>query len=78
MSSDAEMETSGDEPGVLTRTYRSVSPRYESHGDAAMDSIGWAIFLGLLVLLVPLLPFLAIVWVLEKAVGAVARQRGNE
>jgi hypothetical protein len=78
MSSDTELETSGDESGVLTRAYRSVSPRYESHGDAAMDSIGWAMFLGLLVLLVPLLPFLVIVWLLEKAVGAVARQRGSE
>jgi hypothetical protein len=77
MSSDAPAKT-GDDTGVLTKAYRSVSPRYESRGNAEMDSIGWAVFLGILVLLVPLLPFLAVVWVLERAVGAVAGRRGGD
>jgi hypothetical protein len=77
MSSDAPAKAD-DDTGVLTKAYRSVSPRYESRGNAEMDSVGWAVFLGILVLLVPLLPFLAVVWVLEKAVGAVAGRRGGD
>jgi hypothetical protein len=77
MSSDAPVKAD-DDTGVLTKAYRSVSPRYESRGNAEMDSVGWAVFLGILVLLVPLLPFLAVVWVLEKAVGAVAGRRGGD
>jgi hypothetical protein len=77
MSSDAPAKTD-DDPGVLTKAYRSVSPRYESRGNAEMDSIGWAMFLGILVLLLPLLPFLVLVWLLEKAVGAVAGRRGGD
>lgn len=78
MSSDESAKTDSNDPGVLTRAYRSVSPRYESRGNAEMDSIGWAMFLGILVLLVPLLPFLVVVWILEKAVGAVANRRGGD
>jgi hypothetical protein len=80
MSSDTatDVTTTDDEPSVLTKAYRSVSPRYESHGDAEMDSIGWAMFLGMLVLLVPLLPFLLLVWVLGKVIDMAAeRQRSD-
>jgi len=31
-----------------------------------MDIIGWSLFLGLVVLLVPLLPFIVIVWLISK------------
>jgi hypothetical protein len=31
-----------------------------------MDVFGWGMFLGLLVLLVPLLPFIIIVWAISK------------
>jgi hypothetical protein len=78
MSTESSVETSGDDAGVLTKAYRSVSPRYESHEDAGMDAIGWTIFLGILVLLVPLLPFLVVVWVLQKLIGAVAGRRGGD
>lgn len=77
MSSDSELQAA-DETGVLTKAYRSVSPRYTSRGNAEMDSIGWAMFLGMLVLLVPLLPFLVIVWVLERGIRAVAGRRGGD
>lgn len=39
-----------------------------------MSTIGFSIFLGLLVLLVPLLPFILIVWLLTKAFGAAKRR----
>lgn len=62
MSQSAET----DEPGVLTRAYRTVTPEYVWREDVEMDVIGWSIFLGIVVLLVPLLPFLVIVWLVGK------------
>ncbi|WP_396610728.1 hypothetical protein ACH9L7_10885 [Haloferax sp. S1W] len=41
-----------------------------------MDSVGWAMFLILAVLLVPLLPFFVIAYVLSKAFGYLSEQRG--
>jgi len=61
-----------DTPALPTRVLGTVGPGYRDRPDAEMDTIGWAIFLGLLVLLVPLLPFLVIVWVVSKVVEAVA------
>jgi hypothetical protein len=64
------MSEEQDSPGALTRAYRTVSPGYEGHPDVEMSTIGWAIFLGLVVLLVPLLPFLVLVWVIGKVLDA--------
>ncbi|WP_136590738.1 DUF7535 family protein [Salinigranum halophilum] len=77
MSTDADIQPA-DDAGVLKKTYRSVSPRYTSHPNTEMDSIGWAMFLGMLVLLVPLLPFLVIVWVLERGIRALSGVRGRD
>lgn len=77
MSTGSDIQPA-DDPGVLTKAYRSVSPRYTSHSDAEMDSIGWAIFLGMLVLLLPLLPILVLVWVLERGINALAGRRGSD
>lgn len=77
-NTNAGVEANDDDAGVLRSAYRSVSPRYESHGDIAMDSIGWAVFLGILVLLVPLLPLLFVVWALEKLVSGVAGRNAGE
>lgn len=40
-----------------------------------MDVIGWSIFLGLLVLLVPMLPFLVIGFLISKVVAVIDRMR---
>lgn len=77
MSTDSDIQPA-DDPGALTKAYRSVSPRYTSRSNAEMDSIGWAMFLGVLVLLVPLLPLLVIVWALERGISAVAGRRGSD
>lgn len=78
MSADSDTDVrQADDAGVLTRAYRSVSPPYQSRGNVEMDSIGWAMFLGMLVLFVPLLPFLVIVWVLERGIRALASVRGR-
>ncbi|MFB6107199.1 MAG: hypothetical protein ABEJ70_09525 [Halobacteriaceae archaeon] len=57
---------------VHRRVVRTVTPPYRSRPDEEMNAIGLAYLLGLLVLLVPLLPFLVIVWAISKVVDAVA------
>lgn len=66
-----------EEPGKLTQAYRTVSPGYKSHPDAEMDTIGWAVFLGMVVLFLPLLPFVVLVWLLSKMLEFLAAQRGD-
>ena len=60
-----------EEPSTAKKVYRTVTPEYFGRPDTEMTVIGIAYFLGLLVLLVPLLPFIAIVWVFGKVVEAV-------
>ncbi|WP_324665889.1 DUF7535 family protein [Haloarcula sediminis] len=48
-------------PGPL----RTVTPPSGTHPDAQMDAIGWVILLGLLVLLLPVLPILVVVWLIN-------------
>ncbi|SFR35316.1 DUF7535 family protein [Halogeometricum limi] len=66
-----------ESPSALTRAYRTVTPGYRSHPDAEMNSIGWAMFLGLLALLLPLLPFIIVTWVVSKIVEFFAAQTRN-
>ncbi|WP_411965318.1 hypothetical protein [Haloferax sp. YSMS24] len=59
------------------KAYRTVTPRTGMRPDMEMDSIGWVIFLILVMLLVPLLPFIAIVYVVSKVFEYLASQRGT-
>lgn len=69
-------ENESSAPGdPVTRAYRSVSTRYGPHGDAEMNAVGWALFLGIVFLLFPLLPIIVVVWLVSKAVGAVASRQ---
>jgi len=68
----------GDAPGLPTRIVRTVTPGYRGRPDVEMDSVGWAIALGMVVLLVPLLPFLVIVWALSKLFEALAPDFGAD
>ncbi|UPM41889.1 DUF7535 family protein [Halocatena salina] len=56
MSTDEENQTS----------VPTVTPEYFGRPDREMDVIGWIIFLGLIVLLVPLSPFLILIWVVGR------------
>lgn len=60
----------GDDPTMPKRVIRTVTPPYRGRRDTEMSVIGWGYFLGLIVLLVPLLPFIVIVWLLSKAMEA--------
>lgn len=60
-----------DEPGVLKRTYRTVTPGYRGREDVEMNAIGWGLLLGLVLILIPLAPFIVIVWFVGKMLDAV-------
>lgn len=66
--SDSEDESTPKE--VL----RTVTPPYRGRPNIEMSTIGVTIFLGLLVLLVPLLPFILIIWLFTKVFGATKRR----
>lgn len=71
MSTDidtAKEPAEGEDPGLVTKVYRTVTPGYTSHEDDEMNTIGWAVFLGMLVLLFPLLPFILVVWGVTKVI----------
>ncbi|KYH27122.1 hypothetical protein HAPAU_10120 [Halalkalicoccus paucihalophilus] len=55
---------------TVKKTLRTVTPYYRGRSDGEMNLIGVTYFLVLLVVLVPLLPFVLIVWVLSKVFEA--------
>lgn len=61
---------------VPRKVLRTVTPGYRGHESS--DAGGWAMFLALLVLVVPLLPFVALVWLLSKGFEALAGRAGGE
>ena len=67
------MSDEPDDPGMLKKAYRTVSPRYQGRGDVEMNAIGWAIFLGMLAIIIPLLPFIFILWLVGKVLDATGR-----
>ncbi|MFC7075307.1 DUF7535 family protein [Haloarcula halophila] len=69
MADDASTDAEATE-SILPAPIRSVTPLTGTHHDWEMDVFGWGMFLGLAVLLVPLLPFLVIVWLISKVTEA--------
>lgn len=67
MSESAETE----DPGVLTRAYRTVTPGYRGRDDVEMNLVGWGLLLGVVLILVPLLPFIIVVWAVRKVLDIV-------
>lgn len=68
------MSDSEEDASALPEPIRTVTDVVDFRPDAEMDAIGWSIGLGLLILLVPLLPFIAIVWLLSKLFERAARR----
>ncbi|WP_321112722.1 DUF7535 family protein [Halorussus salinisoli] len=61
-------------PEPAKKVVRTVTPSYRGRPDAEMTTIGIAYGLGLVVLLIPLLPFIVVVWILSKITGYFARK----
>lgn len=65
---------SSDDESALQEAMRTVTPEYFGRPDREMDAIGWGIFLGMVILLIPLLPFMIIVWVIAQLTGHADRR----
>ncbi|MFC6726879.1 hypothetical protein ACFQE1_21380 [Halobium palmae] len=68
----------GSDPGLVTKAYRTVTPGYRSREDTEMHAVGLAYFLVLAVLLVPLLPFVLIIWAVTRLIEYVASLPGGD
>lgn len=68
--SDAESGEPMLEPAKAV--YRTLGKPFRARGDAEMNAIGWTIFLGMAILLLPLLPFIVLIWLITKVLDAVA------
>ena len=66
--------SSDEESGGLSERLRTVTPDVGMHRNMEMDAIGWGIFAGLVVVMLPLLPVLVVVWVLMKLFGRAGRR----
>lgn len=54
---------SQEEPG---RVIRTVTAPYRSRADSEMSIVGLLLGLGMVIVLIPLLPFILVIWVLSK------------
>lgn len=66
-----------DDESTVKKVVRTVTPPFRGRPDQEMNVIGVTYFLLLLILLVPLLPFVLIIWLLTKLFGAVKRRRSS-
>ena len=57
---------------LLPTPLRTVTPPSRTHRDSGMDMIGWVILAGMLIILLPVLPFVLAVWLLAKVTDALA------
>lgn len=62
--------SSDESPSTIKKVYRTVTPGVSEQENVEMDIFGWTIFLGVLFFLLPLLPFILIVWVITKLLDA--------
>ncbi|WP_224333009.1 DUF7535 family protein [Haloprofundus halobius] len=72
------MSSDDETPGLMTKAYRTVTPGYKSHPDTEMNVIGLTYALLLVILIVPLLPFMVIVWLLTRVFDRIERRRGSD
>ncbi|HKL28365.1 MAG TPA: hypothetical protein VJ898_03760 [Natrialbaceae archaeon] len=64
MSVPADSDSEPD--STLVETIRTVTPPTPSRPNLEMSTFGWGVFLGLVILLIPLLPFVVIIWAISK------------
>lgn len=54
-----------DDGGLIS----TVTPLSDEHPNQEMDVIGWLVFLGMVVVLLPLLPVILLLWLVSKVTG---------
>ncbi|MEF8827124.1 MAG: hypothetical protein V5A34_06895 [Halapricum sp.] len=62
----SEDESEPSEDSTVVEVLRTVTPGYSSRENTEMNVVGWSVFLGLVILLVPFLPLLIVVWLISK------------
>ena len=60
-------DESEESPGVLDP--RTVRPTMHGRRDLEMDAAGWLIFIGMFILLIPLIPAIVLVVIVSKLLG---------
>ncbi|RCU46554.1 hypothetical protein DU504_04060 [Haloplanus salinus] len=70
----SDADTAADEP-TADPVYRTLGKPFRARADAEMDAVGWTIFLGMVILFIPLLPLIVLVWLITKLLDAVAPTR---
>lgn len=71
------MSTDDDEPSVPKQVIRTVTPGVTGKRNIEMDAFGWGILLGMVVLLIPLLPFIILIWLFTKLLDLFSKVRGE-
>jgi hypothetical protein len=69
-------EESESTEGTVVQVYQTVTPPYRGRSNEEMNLVGYLLIGGLLILLIPLGPFLLAFWLLSKVWDAVG-QRGD-
>jgi hypothetical protein len=56
------MAASNDDGSLL----RTVTPASDESDNSQMNAIGWLVFAGMLIIMLPVLPILALIWLYGK------------
>lgn len=75
-STESTESTKGSSP--LRKTIRTVSPGYHSRPDSEMNAIGLGYAAILAILLLPLVPFVVLVWLVSRIAAAIRASVGGE
>jgi hypothetical protein len=70
----SETVSGEDDAGTKEKVLRTVTPSYFGRPDAEMTTIGWALLLGMVIILIPLLPFVILVWLITTGIDFIKRQ----
>jgi hypothetical protein len=69
------MSESEEADSTVLEVVRTVTPPYGDRPNVEMNTIGWGLFLGLVILLIPLLPFVVIIWAISRLLERSSRNR---
>ncbi|MEF8757274.1 MAG: hypothetical protein V5A33_03450 [Halobacteriales archaeon] len=75
MSASSEGDPESETDSTVVEAIRTVTPPSASRPNMEMNTVGWGLLLGLVILLIPLLPFVVIIWAISKVLERSGRNR---
>ncbi|MFQ3293539.1 MAG: hypothetical protein ACI9PP_000825 [Halobacteriales archaeon] len=66
MSVPADSDSAAEEDTTLVDAIRTVTPPTPNRSNLQMNTFGWGLVFGMVILLIPLLPFVVIIWGISK------------